>query len=258
MGRAPWYLLAAAPVLAGTLYARQQAFPVRWGALALILVAALLGAEAALAARASRIHAGACVTLSIVLACALVPLSGAAILGLAILAVAFASVWVAPFPRDLAGLGELAAFLVTGPLLVSAGYFAQSSELSVGALLASLPLGLLTAAAGFPAHFTHAPGERDPMCPILVAGPAQARQILWALPVLAFLAIVLNVRFLEYPPASLAALAAAVPFAWKLRSVREGIPADELRRTTHLLLVLAVAADVLIVAGFFGSSPRQL
>jgi len=241
MRRALVHLFAATPVLLGTAYAHRQAFPVRWGAFALLLAATLLGAEAAVQARSNRLVAGACVTLSLILAAALVPLTGAAILGLAVLAVALASLCVTPLLRDLAGLGEVAAFLVAGPLLVSAGYFAQSSELSSGALLASLPQGLLAASVSFASHFSHAPGEQDPMCPLLVLGESQARLLLWALPALAFLSIALDVRLLEVPAASLGALVAAPPLAWKLRSD----PA-----ASGFLLAGSVAAGLLVVAGF--------
>lgn len=249
--------LAWNPVFLGTLYARQQAFPFRWGTLALLLAATLLATVAAMSARSNRVLAGGAFTLSILFAAAIVPSTGAAILGLSLAALGLAAIYVTPLPRDLAGLGELAVFLVAGPLLVSAGYYAQSSELSSGALLASLPLGLLAAAVAFTEHFSHAPGEQDPMCPRFVAGESQASLLLWALPALAFLSIAMNVRLLEYPGPSLGALLAAAPYAWKVRSVRAGAPPGEARAATIFLLAVDVAAGLLVVAGFLLTSPPE-
>ena len=47
-------------------------------------------------------------------------------------------------PRALKelGLGEVAAFVVWGPLMVAGGYFVLSGIFSAGALLASVPYGL--------------------------------------------------------------------------------------------------------------------
>ncbi|HLW48510.1 MAG TPA: prenyltransferase [bacterium] len=48
----------------------------------------------------------------------------------------------APTPLKSIGLGELAAFLVWGPLMVGGGYFVISGRLSGAAFLASVPYGL--------------------------------------------------------------------------------------------------------------------
>ena len=48
----------------------------------------------------------------------------------------------APVPLKSVGLGELAVFLVWGPLMIGGGYVAITGELSSGALYASLPYGL--------------------------------------------------------------------------------------------------------------------
>lgn len=47
-------------------------------------------------------------------------------------------------PRALKelGLGEVAAFVVWGPLMVAGGYYVLSGQFSIGALLASVPYGL--------------------------------------------------------------------------------------------------------------------
>jgi 1,4-dihydroxy-2-naphthoate octaprenyltransferase len=252
-------LLACNPVLLGTMYARQQAFPVRTGTLALLLVATLLASAAGALARAARTAtplAWGALALSVVAIFALVPLTGAAIFGIGVTALALSALYVVPLPRDLAGLGELAVFLVSGPLLVQAGYYAQSSELSTGALLVSLPIGLLTASVAFTEHFSHEPQDQDPMCPVRVWGDRQASQLLWALPLLGFLAVAMNVRLLEYPAPCLAALVAAVPWGWKLVSVRHGARLERVRGATLFLLALDVAAGLLLVAGFL-LSPRE-
>lgn len=48
----------------------------------------------------------------------------------------------APRPLKSLGLGEIAAFLVWGPLMVGGGYFAITGHLSTNAFLASIPYGL--------------------------------------------------------------------------------------------------------------------
>jgi 1,4-dihydroxy-2-naphthoate octaprenyltransferase len=48
----------------------------------------------------------------------------------------------APRPLKSLGLGEIAAFLVWGPLMVGGGYYVISGTLSTNAFLASLPYGL--------------------------------------------------------------------------------------------------------------------
>ena len=48
----------------------------------------------------------------------------------------------APRPLKSLGLGEIAAFLVWGPLMVGGGYFVITGEVSADAFLASVPYGL--------------------------------------------------------------------------------------------------------------------
>jgi len=48
----------------------------------------------------------------------------------------------APRPLKSLGLGEVAAFLVWGPLMVGGGYFVITGEVSTNAFLASIPYGL--------------------------------------------------------------------------------------------------------------------
>lgn len=48
----------------------------------------------------------------------------------------------APRPLKSIGLGEIAAFLVWGPLMVGGGYFVIAGRLSMAAFLASIPYGL--------------------------------------------------------------------------------------------------------------------
>lgn len=48
----------------------------------------------------------------------------------------------APTPLKSRGLGEIAAFLVWGPLMVGGGYYVITGQLSASAFLASIPYGL--------------------------------------------------------------------------------------------------------------------
>jgi 1,4-dihydroxy-2-naphthoate octaprenyltransferase len=266
-GRPAWLLVTLNPVLLGSVYAAREAFPFRAGAFALATAGSIFAHIGICALReifdpapdpapppaaVSRVLAFAALGLALLCALALVPLTGATILGLAFAGLLLGVLYAAPpLPvRELGGLGELAVFLVFGPLLVLGGYYSQSSELSFGALMAALPLGLLTAAAFYGEHFVHARQGADVMCPVRLHGEAQARLLLFAIVALGYLSIVLNVSQEEYPVACLAAILTAVPLAWKLLRLESTAPVEAYREMTRMALALTMAAGALIVIGF--------
>lgn len=67
----------------------------------------------------------------------------------------------APRPLKSLGLGEVAAFLVWGPLMVGGGYFVITGQLSETAFLASLPYGLGVASILIGKHIDQADFDRS-------------------------------------------------------------------------------------------------
>ena len=99
----------------------------------------------------------------------------------------------APVPLKSIGLGELAAFLVWGPLMIGGGYFVIAGQLSPSAFLVSIPYGLGVASILVGKHIdqldfdvTH--GQRT--LPV-VLGEANARLLNRAAVGLMYLVIVL-------------------------------------------------------------------
>lgn len=87
---------------------------------------------------------------------ALVALSGPTLMLVGIIGVAAVVLYTAgPLPLSHIGLGELTAFVCFGPLMTFGTYYAVSSQESVPALLAGVPLGFTVAA------ILHANNMRD-------------------------------------------------------------------------------------------------
>lgn len=254
-------LLTLTPVLVGTAYAAHDAFPFRAvpfvlcvlaGLAAHVAVAAILRAGSAEASRTDLAVAAGGAGIALLASAALVPYAGAAVLGLLLAGILLAAAYLSPpLPvRDLGGLGELAVALAFGPVLVCLGYVSQSSQLSSGAFLASLPVGILTAAVAFADHFAHARAGADPLCPVVRLGESQARLLALALPVFGALAIVLDVRLLEYPQACLGALIPVAAWLFLLRGLSAEAPRSGSRVAWLASALCAIAAGLLIVAGF--------
>lgn len=67
----------------------------------------------------------------------------------------------APRPLKSLGLGEIAAFLVWGPLMVGGGYFVISGQLSTAAFLVAIPYGLGVMSILMGKHIDQAGFDRD-------------------------------------------------------------------------------------------------
>jgi 1,4-dihydroxy-2-naphthoate octaprenyltransferase len=117
-------------------------------------------------------------------------------------------------------------------------------------VIASLPLGILTAAAALARHFEHAKGGADPLCPVLRLGDSQARLLAVALPVLGSLAIALGVRQLETPRICLVAVIPALAAIGKARGLSSAAPPEANRERARWIAVFAIATGLLIVGGF--------
>jgi 1,4-dihydroxy-2-naphthoate octaprenyltransferase len=86
----------------------------------------------------------------------LVSVAGPLILWLGVLSVLCGFFYTAgPFALAYVGLGELAVFIFMGPVIVVGSYFVQTQQVTLAAVLASLPVGFLVAA------ILHANNMRD-------------------------------------------------------------------------------------------------
>lgn len=116
----------------------------------------------------------------------------------------------APRPLKSVGLGEVAAFLVWGPLMVGGGYFVITGQLSVTAFLASVPygLGVMSILVGKhidQAEFDRAHGQHT--LPVLL-GEERTRALTQGILVAMYVVVVLLVLTRRLPAPSLLTLLA--------------------------------------------------
>jgi 1,4-dihydroxy-2-naphthoate octaprenyltransferase len=293
VARGAYLPLIVTPILLGTAYALYDAYPMRWmtfalamiGGMALFLCAMVIVAvleliqghepiaerTAPLRSQGAEIMAGGLVslpeaaavgaaTLVAALACGalLARPAGSFAIGLGFGGLLLAIFYAVPGIgfRDLGhGTSELGAFLALGPLPVLGGYAAQSGSFTVGSVLASMPLGLYGAAIAY-SHDLHR-FSRDPdgegSSLIMDLGDERALIGAWALPGLAYVAIVLNVVLGDYPASTCWALATFPVMAWKLTRLDAADPETvaDLTRTTAILYALTglILAGAIVVSG---------
>ncbi len=99
----------------------------------------------------------------------------------------------APTPLKSIGLGEAAAFLVWGPLMVGGGYFAIAGHLSAIPFVVSIPYGLGVASILLGKHIDQADFDRSHgqrTLPV-VLGEAGARRLTQAVLVLMYVGVAL-------------------------------------------------------------------
>jgi 1,4-dihydroxy-2-naphthoate octaprenyltransferase len=126
----------------------------------------------------------------------------------------------APVPLKAIGLGELAVFLVWGPLMVGGGYAVIAGRLSADALYASVPYGLgvmsiLTGKHIDQREFDAGKGNRT--LPVLI-GERAARRLNLVTVALMYLAVVLLIGAGRLTPYA-AVVALALPRAWRAMAV---------------------------------------
>ena len=155
----------------------------------------------------------------------------AAGLGVLIFALAGAFVLLSysggPFPLKYVGLGELAVFIVWGPLMIGGTYYVLSGELPVWVVLASVPYGLGVSSVLFGKHldklaFDRSKGIRT--MPI-VLGEALARRVTIALAALMYASTAALAVWQEMW--ALVLVVGALPLLWLLvRIYRQPKPAE--------------------------------
>lgn len=172
----------------------------------------------------------------------------AATRGWAILAIGLtgAAVSLAYTARPVAlkyhALGEIAVFLVWGPLAVSGAYYVQAQEFSLPLLLVSIPFGALVALVLLANNIrdtAYDEGQRIHTVPVVV-GQRAGKIIYVALVALAFVSVILMSFFGPLSPWSLLVLL-ALPIAVPLcRMMYSDIPLDADARTAKLDTVFGV------------------
>jgi 1,4-dihydroxy-2-naphthoate octaprenyltransferase len=205
---------------------------------------------------------GAALMLILAMACgvALVSHSGSFAIGIGFAGLLLAIFYAVPDLglRDLGhGISEIAAFVALGPLAVLGGYASQSGSFTLGALLASLPMGIMGAAIIYDYHL--ALFLRDETAPgtslAMDLGEERAKLGCAVLPSLAYATILLNVVIGEYPGSTLSALATGLFLAWMLLRF-DGRSADACEALTRATAGAHVVTGLLIALGFVLSGAR--
>jgi 1,4-dihydroxy-2-naphthoate octaprenyltransferase len=122
----------------------------------------------------------------------------------------------APKPLKSLGLGEVAAFLVWGPLMIGGGYFVITGTLSGNAFLASLPYGLGVMSILVGKHIDQAGFDREHRqhtLPVLL-GDARARGLTRSVIIAMYAIIAVLIAAGRLTPFA-AVSALAVPRAWR-------------------------------------------
>lgn len=114
------------------------------------------------------------------------------------------------------GLGELAVGLGFGPIMVLGSYYVQALHMDSGALVASIPVGLLIAAVvlinGFPDYRADKEANKNTL--VVALGPEQAVGVYQAMVLGSFVILVTGIAFGVLPlTCGIAFL--ALPIAWQ-------------------------------------------
>jgi len=108
-------------------------------------------------------------------------------------------------------LGEIGIFFAFGPLPVLGSYYIQTGQFSWDAVIASLPVALLTTSVVFNQHFAHAEADRagGKRTPVVLWGEKSMRFASQMLLAAVYACIILGVLLKAFPVAALAALLVA-------------------------------------------------
>lgn len=151
------------------------------------------------------------------------------------------------------GVGELAAGIGCGPLVVLGSYYVQTQRLGVEALWASIPMGLLVAAILYINEFPDDAADRAAGKKTLVVTLGRRRAV-WGYAVLVvatYLAIVLGVGVRVLPYALLLALLPLPLAYWAIRGAfRDYADVQELIPTNALTIQLHLVTGLLMCVGY--------
>jgi 1,4-dihydroxy-2-naphthoate octaprenyltransferase len=168
---------------------------------------------------------------------ALIVLKGAGLLWFILLgAIASFFYTAGPIKYKYLALGELAVFLMWGPVIVGGTYFVQRGSLSPDAVLISVPFGLLVALVLLANNLRDIDYDRSAGIATLgtLLGQQKTRVLYQGLILLAYLAIALLIALKILSPWGLLVFFSA-PVAFRLiRTLQREIPNDADARTAQL------------------------
>jgi 1,4-dihydroxy-2-naphthoate polyprenyltransferase len=168
---------------------------------------------------------------------ALLALKGAGLLWFILVGVIASFFYTAgPIKYKYLALGELAVFLMWGPVIVGGTYFVQRGSLSPDAVLISVPFGLLVALVLLANNLRDIDYDRSAGIATLgtLLGQQKTRVLYQGLILLAYLAIALLVALKILSPWGLLVFFSA-PVAFRLiRTLQREIPNDADARTAQL------------------------
>jgi 1,4-dihydroxy-2-naphthoate octaprenyltransferase len=168
---------------------------------------------------------------------ALIVLNGAGLLWFILLgAIASFFYTAGPIKYKYLALGELAVFLMWGPVIVGGTYFVQRGSLSLDAVLISVPFGLLVALVLLANNLRDIDYDRSAGIATLgtLLGQQKTRVLYQGLILLAYLAIALLIALKILSPWGLLVFFSA-PVAFRLiRTLQREIPNDADARTAQL------------------------
>jgi len=156
-----------------------------------------------------------------------------------------------PFRYKYMALGEISVFLMWGPLMVEGAYFVQRQTLSLDALWASLPFGVLVALVLFANNLRDAADDRDKGIRTLSTTTGRHKGI-WVyvgLVVFAYLSVVVMAFTGPLNYWSLLALLSLPLFFRLLRQMIQNPPLDADARTAKLNTAFGILLLISLLIG---------
>jgi len=159
-----------------------------------------------------------------------------------------------PFKYKYSALGEIAVFLMWGPLMVSGAFFVQRQEFNINAFWISLPFGVLVALVLLANNIRDITHDRDKgiLTLAIVLGQNKGILLYATLVVVAYLGIIFMSLFGPLYLWSLIVLV-SLPLALSLlKQMKNQVPADADARTAKLDTAFGVLLVIsLVLAGVF-------
>jgi len=156
-----------------------------------------------------------------------------------------------PFRYKYMALGEISVFLMWGPLMVEGAYFVQRQTLSLDALLASLPFGVLVALVLFANNLRDTADDRDKGIRTLstITGRHKGIWVYVGLVVFAYLSVVVMAFTGPLNYWSLLALLSLPLFFRLLRQMIQNPPLDADARTAKLNTAFGILLIISLLIG---------
>ncbi len=169
------------------------------------------------------------------------------------LAAAFALIFYTapPFKYKYKALGEIAVFLIWGPLMVEGACYVQSGAFSWDALLISVPMGILVALVLLANNIRDAGDDSSKgirTVPILT-GPRTGILVYILLVATAYLSVILMSLFGPLTPWSLGVLISFPLFLKLLRQIAHNPPPDADARTAQLNTAFGILLLISLIIG---------